>query len=70
VYANRDFYLSCVNWLAGGRVEETISPRIIGADKLIVRGNDFIKLIVICLVILPLIPFASAVVIWYLRRNQ
>ena len=68
--ANRDFFLSAVSWLLGGRGEETISPRVIGAERLIVRGADFIKLAVISLVVLPLIAFAGAGMIWYLRRNQ
>ena len=37
--ANRDFFLSAVSWLLGGRGEETISPRVIGAEKLIVPGG-------------------------------
>jgi ABC-2 type transport system permease protein len=69
-YANRDFFLNCISWLTGGRNEYTISPRIIGGDRLIVRGNDFIRLIIITLVVLPAIPFIGAVVLWYLRRNQ
>ena len=68
--ANRDFFLSAVRWLLGGRGEETISPRVIGAEKLIVRGADFIKLAVVSLVVLPLIAFAGAGLIWWLRRNQ
>lgn len=69
-YANRDFFLNSVNWLVGERDDYSISPRIIGADKLIVRGSDFIKLMIISVVILPLIPFLGAILIWYLRRNQ
>ena len=68
--ANRDFFLSCASWLVGGRGDETISPRVIGAEKLIVRGSDFVKLLVISLVVLPAIPLAGALLIWYLRRNQ
>jgi ABC-2 type transport system permease protein len=68
--ANRDFFLSCVNWLLDGRGEETISPRIIGADKLIVRGSDFVRLAVISIIILPAISFFGALMTWYLRRNQ
>jgi len=68
--ANRDFFLSCVNWLLDGRGEETISPRIIGADKLIVRGSDFVRLVVISIIILPAISFFGALMTWYLRRNQ
>ena len=51
--ANRDFFLSAVSWLQGGRGEETISHRVIGAEKLIVRGTDFVKLVVISLLVLP-----------------
>jgi ABC-2 type transport system permease protein len=69
-YANRDFFLKSIGWLAGDRESDSISPRIIGADKLIVRGNDFVKLVVIVLVVMPLIPFSSALAIWYLRRNR
>ena len=68
--ANRDFFLSSASWLVGGRGDETISPRVIGAEKLIVRGSDFVKLLVISLVVLPAIPLAGALLIWYLRRNQ
>jgi ABC-2 type transport system permease protein len=68
--ANRDFFLSAVNWLLGGRGEESISPRVIGAEKLIVRGTDFVKLAAISLVFLPAIAFVGAFLMWYLRRNQ
>ena len=68
--ANRDFFLSSVSWLVGGRGDETISPRIIGADKLIVRGSDFTRLMVISIFVLPGIPFLGALAIWYMRRNQ
>ena len=68
--ANRDFFMKCVNWLAGDRDEESISPRIIGADKLIVRGDNFTRLVIISLVVMPLIPFICAFILWYIRRNQ
>lgn len=68
--ANRDFFLSCVNWLLGGRGDETISPRIIGADKLIVRGSEFVRLVIISIILLPAIPFIGALMTWYLRKNQ
>jgi ABC-2 type transport system permease protein len=68
--ANRDFFMSCVNWLSGSRGENSISPRIIGADKFIVRGDDFTRLMVISLIVMPLIPFICALLIWYFRRNQ
>jgi gliding motility-associatede transport system auxiliary component len=69
-YANRDFFLSCVNWLVGGHGEQGISPRIINADRLIVRGTEFVMLLALSVVILPLLPFAGAFVTWYTRRNR
>lgn len=69
-YGNRDFFLNCVGWLVGGRGEDVISPRIIGANKLLVRGSDFIRLVIIAVVVLPLIPFLGGLFTWYLRRNQ
>ena len=62
-----------IRWIvsyARGRGEKTISPRIIGADKLIVRGSDFVRLVIISIIILPAISFFGALMTWYLRRNQ
>ena len=69
-YANRDFFINCVNWLIGERETGSIAPRIIGANRLIVRGNDFTKLVILCIVMLPLIPFIGAFFTWLKRRNQ
>jgi len=69
-YANRDFFLNSVGWLVGERTSDAISPRIIGADRLIVRGSDFTKLAAISLFVLPMLPLLGAFAIWYLRRNR
>jgi len=69
-YANRDFFMNCVNWLTGGGEENSIAPRVIGADKFIVRGSSFTRLVIVSLVFMPLIPFICAFLIWYFRRNQ
>ncbi len=69
-YANRDFFLSVVNWLAGGRGEETISPRILGVDRLIVRGTEFVALLMLSVIVIPLLAFGGAFLTWYLRRNR
>lgn len=69
-YANRDFFMSCVSWLTGGNKESSISPRVIGADKFIVRGSNFTRLVLVSLVFMPLIPFICAFLVWYFRRNQ
>jgi len=69
-YANNDFFMNCVNWLSDGHTENSISPRIIGADKFIVRGSVFNRLVLVSLVLMPLIPFICAFLIWYFRRNR
>lgn len=70
IQANNDFFISCVNYLQGSREVNTISPKIINADTFLVRGNDFTKLAVICIGILPMIAFIGAYMVWRLRRNQ
>lgn len=69
-YANRDFFASAVNWLVGGRGEQSIPPRIIAADRLIVRGNEFVLLLVVSVILLPALAFAGAFVTWHVRRNR
>ena len=70
VQANRDLFLNCVNWLQGGRDSDLIASKVINADRLIIRGDDFIKLTVICMGVLPGIAFLGALAVWVLRRNQ
>ncbi|WP_317854354.1 Gldg family protein [Chakrabartyella piscis] len=68
---NRDFFISCANWLAGGsETSSTISSKIINADVFIVRGSDFARLSILCVVVLPLIAFIGAFMVWIFRRNQ
>ncbi len=68
---NRDFFISAVNWLAGGtETSSTISAKIINADVFIVRGSDFVRLSILCVVVLPLIAFIGAFMVWMFRRNQ
>lgn len=70
VQANSDLLVNSVNWLQGDREAEIISGKVINSDTMIVRGNDFIKLSVICCVVLPLIAFGSALALWYMRKNR
>ncbi len=70
VQANRDLWVNCINWLQGGRDNQVIASKAINANRLVVRGNGFIKLSIICLGVLPIIAFGSALAVWALRRNQ
>lgn len=68
--ANGDLLVNSVNWLHGSRDTELISGKVINSDTMIVRGSDFIKLAVICCLVLPSIAFAGAIAMWYLRKNR
>ena len=72
VYAqgNGDFFLNVMNWLLGDRESGIIPGKTINADLLLIRGRDFIRLAIICCIIIPLIFFSGAFVIWYQNRNK
>ena len=70
VQANRDLFLNSINWLQGGRESDLIASKVINADRLIIRGDDFVKLAIICMGVLPGIAFLGALAVWALRRNQ
>lgn len=67
--ANSQLFRNSVDWLLGGRESEIIAGKIMNSEKLVVRGSDFKKLVVICCVILPMICFAGAFFLWKFRRN-
>lgn len=70
VQANGNLLVNSVNWLNGSRDTELISGKVINSDTMIVRGDTFTRLAVICCVILPLIAFAGAFAIWQMRKNR
>lgn len=68
--ANRDLFVNSISWLQGDRNSDIIASKQINADRLIVRGNEFTKLAVICVAVLPLLAFGAALAVWAIRRNQ
>ena len=70
VQANRDLWINSVNWLQGDRTGQVIAPKVINANHLVVRGNTFVRLSVVCLGVIPLVAFIAALAVWALRRNQ
>ena len=67
---NGDLWINSVNWLSGGREAEIIAGKVINSNNMIVRGNDFIKLTVICCIVMPALMFAGAVLVWRSRKNK
>ena len=69
-YANEELFLNSVDWLQGERDDEIIAGKSINANRLLIRGDDFTKLLVICIGVVPFIAFAGAGTVWFTRRNQ
>ena len=67
---NNDLWMNSLNWIEGGRQAEVISAKVIGGNSLVIRGTDFVRLAAICVGVIPLICFISALAVWMLRRNQ
>ncbi len=67
---NADLLINSVNWLNGGREAEIISGKVINSSAMMVRGDDFIKLMVICCVVIPLVMFVGAILVWRTKRNK
>ncbi len=70
VQANRELFMNSINWLMGNRDSDIIASKAINSQNLIIRGDDFTRLAVICLVIMPAIVFIAAILIGWLRRNK
>jgi len=68
--ANGDLWVNAITWLAGDRSVDNIAAKPIGASRLIIRGDDFVRLSIICLFVIPLVAFGSAIAMWALRRNR
>lgn len=68
--ANRDFFLNSALWLVGNRESEVIASKVISAGAIIIRGNEYTGLSILCLVILPGLAFIAAFIVWARRRNQ
>ena len=70
IQGNGDLFLNTMNWLLGARESGIIPGKTINADLLMIRGRDFIRLAIICCVIIPLIFFSASLVIWFQNRNR
>lgn len=68
--ANADLFLNSVNWLLGGRDSEIIAGKVINSNTLMVRGSDFVKLAILCCGVIPILMFAGALTLWFVRRNK
>ncbi|MEG0251095.1 MAG: GldG family protein [Christensenellaceae bacterium] len=70
VQANRELFVNSVNWLLGDRENDVIASKVINSSSLIIRGTDFSRLAMICLVAMPGIALLAAFLTWLIRRNR
>jgi hypothetical protein len=66
---NLDFFINAVNWVQGARAVNTIRPKALNADSLDITGSDFLRLGIVSVLVLPVLAFAGAFLIWIVRRN-
>lgn len=67
---NGSLFVNSVDWLQGNRESSIIAGKVINSSSMIVRGADFVKLMIICCVIMPLVMFAGAVFVWRAKKNK
>ncbi|MEA4854654.1 MAG: GldG family protein [Christensenella sp.] len=67
---NGDLFINSVDWLQGGRESSVIAGKVVNSNSMIVRGADFVKLMVICCVVMPLIMFIGAAFVWRTKKNK
>jgi ABC-2 type transport system permease protein len=68
--ANREFFINSALWLIGDRETDIIASKAINAGAIIIRGDEFTGLAVVCIAVLPGLAFAAAFIVWIIRRNQ
>ncbi|MEA5003507.1 MAG: GldG family protein [Christensenella sp.] len=67
---NSNLFINSVDWLNGGRDSAMIAGKVINSNSMVVRGADFVKLMIICCVVMPLVMFVGAIFVWRMKKNK
>ncbi len=67
---NGSLFVNSVDWLQGNRESSIIAGKVINSSSMIVRGTDFVKLMIICCVVMPLVMFVGAIFVWRAKKNK
>lgn len=66
---NRDFFMSCINWLTGQRARLGIGPKMPQQMRLALDQRQLSRVFLICVVGLPLLGLCAGLVVWWRRRR-
>ncbi len=69
IQGNLDFFMNSLSWLNERNDFMLISPKLVNPDRMYLQGYQYIVLIIISAVIIPLLPFIAGLFIWFKRRN-
>jgi gliding motility-associatede transport system auxiliary component len=66
---NQDFFLNCVDWLAGQTASISIRPRQLRASRVSLTPDQFNNVFVASVLVLPELLLILGIVVWWERRN-
>lgn len=66
---NQDFFLNCVDWLAGQTTHIAIRPRELRASRVSLTPSQFNDVFVASVLVLPELLLILGIVVWWERRN-
>ena len=66
---NYDFFMNSLSWLEDMEESISIRPKIVDANIMMLKGSQYLVLMIITVFILPIIIFCLGFIIWRSRKN-
>ncbi len=67
---NFDFLMNSLNWVEDREESITIRPKSINSNSMFVKGEMYVIVLVISILIVPMIAFLIGLIVWLRRRHQ
>jgi len=67
---NFDFFMNSVNWAEDKDESISIRPKLMNANTMFVKGEMYIIIMAISVLVIPLLAFLAGLIIWLKRRHQ
>ncbi|NLB79180.1 MAG: GldG family protein [Clostridiaceae bacterium] len=69
IQGNIDFFINSANWVQGKKDSIVIRPKMMNSNRMMVRGLDYIILLIVSVVLIPMAAFGTGLIIWLKRRH-
>jgi len=66
---NYDFFMNAMNWIEDRKDAISISPKLLNTDRMFIKGVQYIILMVVSILVLPIIAFGAGLFVWMRRRH-